>query len=69
MLGDTPIVTGRVLPHARPPVRSLDASFYALKPEEVAFFKVETGITDDNVLKQHILNVQYKAYEARFLCS
>lgn len=35
---------------------------YSLQPDEIAFFKQESGITDDEALKQHILKVQRDAY-------
>ncbi|EIW83445.1 hypothetical protein CONPUDRAFT_52099 [Coniophora puteana RWD-64-598 SS2] len=40
-----------------------DDSFYALTPEQSGFFKAQTGIQDDEELKQHVLHVQKKAYE------
>ncbi|KAJ8509376.1 hypothetical protein ONZ45_g8455 [Pleurotus djamor] len=43
----------------RPP---LDESLYVPKPDELAFFKNITGIKTDDELKQHILQVQAKAY-------
>ncbi|EIW76347.1 hypothetical protein CONPUDRAFT_130924 [Coniophora puteana RWD-64-598 SS2] len=41
----------------------LDDRYYNLKPNESAFFKAQTGITDDNELKKQIIAVQKKAYE------
>jgi hypothetical protein len=35
---------------------------YALRPDELAFFRTQTGIPDDEALKDHIINVQEKAY-------
>jgi len=35
---------------------------YAPRPDEIAFFKTETGISDDEALKDHIINIQKKAY-------
>ncbi|KZS95907.1 hypothetical protein SISNIDRAFT_451556 [Sistotremastrum niveocremeum HHB9708] len=35
---------------------------YTLKEDEIAFFKQESGITDDQALKEHILKVQSDAY-------
>ena len=40
----------------------LDEKNYDLKDEAVAFFKSQTGIEEDEALKQHILAVQAKAY-------
>lgn len=37
--------------------------FYSLSEEELAFFKSQTDINDDDALKQHILDVQAKAYD------
>ena len=42
---------------------SLDPSLYSLQPDEIAFFQQLTGIKDEDELKQHILNVQAKAYD------
>ncbi|KAG2132765.1 hypothetical protein DEU56DRAFT_439609 [Suillus clintonianus] len=41
----------------------LDESHYSLRPKDAAFYKKLTGIEDDVALKQHILNVQQKAYK------
>lgn len=41
----------------------LDATFYNLGEQEIAFFKSHTGINDEEELKQHILRVQKEAYE------
>ena len=49
------------LSNSRPPV---DESLYSLTSEEAVFFKSQTGIDDDETLKQHILAIQKKAYEA-----
>lgn len=35
---------------------------YSLQLDEIAFFKQESGITDDQALKEHILKVQRDAY-------
>jgi len=48
--------------NSRPPV---DEGVYSLTSEEAMFFKSQTGIDDDETLKQHILAVQKKAHEAR----
>ncbi|TFK40028.1 hypothetical protein BDQ12DRAFT_680236 [Crucibulum laeve] len=47
-------------PSLRP---ALDEGFYSLKPDELAFFKTQTGISDPEELKCHIIEVQKKAYE------
>ncbi|KAG0704977.1 hypothetical protein DFH29DRAFT_326553 [Suillus ampliporus] len=41
----------------------LDESLYDLAPKDAAFFKKLTGIEDDVALKQHILDIQAKAYK------
>ncbi|CCM02021.1 uncharacterized protein FIBRA_04097 [Fibroporia radiculosa] len=41
----------------------LDESLYLLKEDEAAFFKSQTGIQDDEALKQHIISVQTEAYK------
>jgi len=41
----------------------LNPDLYDIHPEEAAFFKQQTGIQDDELLKQHIIQVQAKAYE------
>ena len=45
----------------------LDETLYTLDEQEAAFFKSQTGIDDDEELKQHILRSQKEAYEVR-LC-
>ncbi|KAA1474302.1 hypothetical protein DENSPDRAFT_323230 [Dentipellis sp. KUC8613] len=46
-------------------VPPLDASLYKLGDEETVFYKATTGITSDEELKKHILDVQAKAYAVR----
>lgn len=46
-----------------PAKRALDASYYSLDEQELGFFKSQTGIQDENELKQHIMRVQADAYE------
>jgi hypothetical protein len=41
----------------------LNPDFYNPQPQDVAFFKQQTGINDDELLKQHIMQVQAKAYK------
>jgi hypothetical protein len=41
----------------------LDENLYNLRPQDAAFYKELTGIKDDAALKQHILDVQAKAYK------
>lgn len=50
-----------------PAKRALDASYYNLDEQELGFFKSQTGIQDENELKQHIIKVQADAYEVRSL--
>ncbi|KAK2463447.1 hypothetical protein APHAL10511_004533 [Amanita phalloides] len=42
---------------------SLDESLYSPDSEELAFFKAETKITDDDTLRKHIMAVQAEAYK------
>ncbi|KAI5120897.1 hypothetical protein M0805_002997 [Coniferiporia weirii] len=42
---------------------SLDPGLYAPLPTETAFLKGQTGIEDDEELKQHVLTVQAEAWE------
>ena len=50
--------------HSPPP---LDESLYALDEDELAFFKSQTGIDDEGELKKHILTIQAKAYEVKWI--
>ncbi|KAF9219079.1 hypothetical protein BS17DRAFT_437260 [Gyrodon lividus] len=42
---------------------ALQKQYYKITPAQAAFFKSQTGITDDEELKQHILEVQEAAYK------
>jgi len=42
---------------------NLNPDHYKLDLEELTFFKKETGIQDDAVLKEHIVSVQTDAYK------
>ncbi|KAJ3551508.1 hypothetical protein NM688_g4663 [Phlebia brevispora] len=42
--------------------RQLDESLYSLTAQDSAFLKAQTGITDDEALKKHILQVQAEIY-------
>ncbi|KAI0935866.1 hypothetical protein AcV5_004166 [Taiwanofungus camphoratus] len=46
-----------------PQIVPLDDKFYALDAEELAFYKAQTGIHDEDALKQHIMRVQADAYQ------
>ncbi|KIJ66722.1 hypothetical protein HYDPIDRAFT_85606 [Hydnomerulius pinastri MD-312] len=46
----------------KPSSRS-SAELYKLSPEDAAFFKAQTGIDNDEALKEHILAVQERAYK------
>ncbi|KAF5373310.1 hypothetical protein D9615_007401 [Tricholomella constricta] len=46
-------------PATQPP---LDERFYGLSSDEFDFFKSQTGIKDEDAIKQHIITVQKKAY-------
>lgn len=48
-------------PTTRP---SLDESLYTPDDQELAFFRSQTGIDDEQALKDHIISVQRKAYDA-----
>jgi hypothetical protein len=41
---------------------SLDPSLYGLDPAALEFFQQQTGITNEDDLKHHILAVQAKAF-------
>ncbi|KZT13253.1 uncharacterized protein LAESUDRAFT_719587 [Laetiporus sulphureus 93-53] len=43
--------------------QSLDERYYDLEADELAFFKSQTGIQDEEELKQHIMKVQEDAFE------
>jgi SAM-dependent methyltransferase len=48
---------------------ALDQSLYNLLPQDATFYKEVTGIEDDAALKQHILDIQAKAYKvAPYAC-
>ena len=47
-------------------VKPLNNVFYDPDDEAKEFFKRETGIEDDEELKQHILRVQSKAFAVSF---
>ena len=42
---------------------------YTLKPDEIAFLKEQTGITNDEQLKKHVLGIQKDAYAVRVFIS
>jgi hypothetical protein len=44
----------------------LDQNLYQPTEEEKSFFKLLTGINNDEDLKQHIITVQTKAYKVLF---
>ena len=54
----TPSPFGGRLPHLK-----LDPNLYNPPPEEVEFFKAQTGIEDDKELKAHIIAVQKEAWD------
>lgn len=45
-----------------PDVSPVDKSLYRIRPEEKEFFKQATGINDEEELKEHIFEIQAKAY-------
>jgi hypothetical protein len=44
------------------PTLPLDPSIYHLDEDELAYFKIQTGIQDEHELRKHILEVQAEAY-------
>ena len=46
-------------PHAN---AKLDPTLYNPSPEDIAFFKQQTGITSDEELKEHVLTIQKEAW-------
>lgn len=46
-------------------VWQLDPDFYRPTEAEVAFFKCQTGIDDDEELKEHIVKIQHEAWDVR----
>ncbi|KAF8481384.1 hypothetical protein JB92DRAFT_2765634 [Gautieria morchelliformis] len=44
------------------PTLPLDPSLYHLDEDQLAFFKIQTGIQDEHELRNHILEVQAEAY-------
>jgi hypothetical protein len=44
-------------------LRALDPTLLNLSEQEAEFLKSQTGIRDDEALKNHIIEVQKKAYE------
>lgn len=45
----------------------LDPSLYHLDPDELEFFKVQTGIQDEEELKEHIIAIQAEAWKVRMV--
>lgn len=41
----------------------LDESFYSLDADELRFYQVAAGITDESELKEHIIGIQAEAYQ------
>lgn len=52
-----------------PARRGVDAIYYELDAEESVFYKQQTGITDDEELKKHIIGVAERAWAVCFLIS
>lgn len=44
-------------------VAPLDDKLYRLDADEIAFYKVRTGIHDEAALKEHVVQVQHEAYQ------
>lgn len=49
--------------YAQQAERPLDTSLLSLRDDEAEFFKAQTGITDDGALREHILDVQRRAFQ------
>ena len=49
----------------RLPALELDPSYYTPTPEEIGFLKSQTGIKDEEELRQHVLTVQKEAWNVR----
>lgn len=45
--------------------RGVNTALYALDEDEAAFFKQQTGITDNEELKKHIIAVAEQAHAVR----
>ena len=54
------MVSKFVNPLTKPP---LDDKLYSLSPLALDFFKSQTGIDNEDALREHILTVQRRAYE------
>ena len=50
-------------PSGPPDTPYADPSLYNPEPHEVEFFKSQTGIEDDEELKEHVIAVQKEAWE------
>lgn len=47
------------------PSALLDEKYYHLNDEELTFFKSQTGIQDEGLLKEHIMKIQADAWKVR----
>jgi hypothetical protein len=56
--------------YANPPsMPALNPDLYDIQPQDAIFFRQHTGIQDDELLKQHIIQVQAKAYKVHLSSS
>lgn len=46
---------------------TIDPALFKLTPDELAFLKAQTGIQDDDKLKEHVLAVQAEAWKVSCL--
>ena len=57
---DVPVPGGAIVKPARDPL--LEASYSSITKEELDFVSEQTGIKDEDTLRQHILQVQAEAF-------
>ena len=46
--------------------QDLNPDFYNPSESEILFFKAQTGIKDDEELKQHVLKIQHEAWDVSY---
>lgn len=44
-------------------ISAVNTHLYSLSSDELAFFSAQTGITDEEALKRHIISVAAKAFD------
>ncbi|KAF5355072.1 hypothetical protein D9756_005754 [Leucocoprinus leucothites] len=60
-----PVPTNKAPPPTKEYIKPLNQDLYNPDDEAKEFFKLETGMEDDKLLKEHILEVQAKAFKVR----